>query len=217
MIINKQQYEGINCTSYKEHCDLFTEIYGSIAVNSCQIELAQKVTNNTFIKLSLSAGTYSVDDFSAKIKVAVLQGGQDWEPPQIKDLKLVIPEHYTFMTSNTIFIVLDILEKHLKKTTLIKSTLLAGSHKTSLDTLSPPKLLLLHYKQTNKVKNKLNGHPSSLIACMHVFNYEAVFSPKHLLFLELEIHLPNLDFKVLDENNNEVILRTFYLQLLNKE
>ena len=90
MIINKQQYEGINCTSYKEHCDLFTEIYGSIAVNSCQIELAQKVTNNTFIKLSLSAGTYSVDDFSAKIKVAVLQGGQDWEPPQIKDLKLVI-------------------------------------------------------------------------------------------------------------------------------
>ena len=29
-------------TSYKEHCDLYTEIHGSIAVNSCQIELAQK-------------------------------------------------------------------------------------------------------------------------------------------------------------------------------
>ena len=29
-------------TSYKEHCDLYTEIHGSIAVNSCQIEPAQK-------------------------------------------------------------------------------------------------------------------------------------------------------------------------------
>ena len=29
-------------TSYKEHCDLYTEIHGSIAVNSCQIELTQK-------------------------------------------------------------------------------------------------------------------------------------------------------------------------------
>ena len=29
-------------TSYKEHCDLYTEIHGLIAVNSCQIELAQK-------------------------------------------------------------------------------------------------------------------------------------------------------------------------------
>ena len=29
-------------TSYKEHCDLCNEIHGSIAVNSCQIELAQK-------------------------------------------------------------------------------------------------------------------------------------------------------------------------------
>ena len=26
----------------KEHCDLYTEIHGSIAVNSCQIELPQK-------------------------------------------------------------------------------------------------------------------------------------------------------------------------------
>ena len=29
-------------TSYKEHCDLYTKIRGSIAVNSWQIELAQK-------------------------------------------------------------------------------------------------------------------------------------------------------------------------------
>ena len=53
----------------------------------------------------------------------VLQERQDWIPPQIKDLKLVIPEYHTFMASNILFIALDILEKHLEKTTQIKSTL----------------------------------------------------------------------------------------------
>ena len=53
---------------------------------------------------------------------------------------------------------------------------------------------------------------------MHVFNHNASFSPAVLAFLELEdIYQPHLDFKVLDENSNEVIPRTFYLQLLNKE
>ena len=127
-------------TLYKEHCDLYTEIHGSIAVNSCQIELAQKdiillsnasiivyrtgkrtsVENNKFIHFNLSAGTYSIDDFNAKIKVAILQKRQDWEPPQIKESKLVILEHYTFMASSTIFIALGIPNNYLEKTTLIR-------------------------------------------------------------------------------------------------
>ena len=109
-------------TLYKEHCELYTEIHGSITVNNCQVELAQKdiillpnvsiivykagkrtaVENNKFIHFNLSAGSHSIDDFNAKIKVAILQKRQDWEPTQIKDLKLVIPEDYTFMASNTI-------------------------------------------------------------------------------------------------------------------
>ena len=64
-------------TSYKEHFDLYTEIHGSIAINSCHIELAQKdiillsevsimiykagkrtgVENTKFIHFNLSAGT----------------------------------------------------------------------------------------------------------------------------------------------------------------
>ena len=153
-------------TLYKEHCELYTEIHGSIAVNSCQIELAQKdiillsnasiivyrtgkrtsVENNKFIHFNLSAGTYSIDDFNAKIKVAILQKRQDWEPPQIKDLRLIIPEHYTFMTYNTIFIALGILDNYLEKPTLIRSTLPPDSYKTSLDLSPPPKLLSLHCK-----------------------------------------------------------------------
>ena len=224
-------------TSYKEHCDLYTEIHGSIAVNSCQIELAQKdiillskvsiivykagkrtgVENTKFISFNLSAGTYSIDDFNAKIKVVILQQRQDWEPPQIKDLKLVIPEDYTFIASNNIFIALGIQDNYLEKTMLIRSRLPPGSCKTSLDTSTPPISLSLHYKQISKVKNELDGQPSSLLACMHVSNYKANFSPIHLVFLELDIDQPHLDFKILDESNNEVIPWTFYLQLLNKE
>ena len=223
-------------TSYKEHCDSYTEIYGSIAVNSCQIGLAQKdiillssisvifykagartgVKNNIFIKFSLSAGTYSIDDFNAKIKVAVLQQRQDWVPPQIKDLRLVIREHDAFMASNIFFTALGIPDKHLEKTTLIKLILPPGSYKTSLDTSPPSKLLSLHCKQINKVKKELDGQPSSLLTSMHVSDYKAAFSPMHLVFLELDMHRNHLDFKILDEKNNEVIPRTLHLQLLNK-
>ena len=134
-------------TSYKEHYDLYTKIHGSIAVNSCQIELTQKdiiilseasivnykagkragVENTNFIHFNLSGGTYSIDDFNAKIKVAILQQVQGWGSPQIKDLKLVIPEDYTFMVSNNVFIALGIQDKYLEKTTLIGSRLPSGS------------------------------------------------------------------------------------------
>ena len=76
--------KALTYASYKEHCDLYTEIHGSIAFNSCQIGLTQKdiillssisvifykagartsVENNLFIKFSLSVGTYFIDDFS---------------------------------------------------------------------------------------------------------------------------------------------------------
>ena len=83
--------KALTYTSYKEHCDLYTEIHGSIAFNSCQIELAQKdiillsnasiviykagkrtgVENDRFIHFNLSAATYSIDDFNAKTNVAI--------------------------------------------------------------------------------------------------------------------------------------------------
>ena len=150
--------KALTYTLYKKHSELYTEIHGSIAVNSCQIGLAQKdiillsevsivickagkrtgVENDKFIHFNHSAGTHSIDDFNAKIKVAILQQRQDWEPPQIKDLRLVIPEDYTFIVSNTIFIALGIPDNYLEKTTLIRSTLPPGSYKTSLDTSPPP-------------------------------------------------------------------------------
>ena len=79
----------------------------------------------------------------------------------------------------------------------IKSTLPRGSHKTNLDTSPPLILLSLYCKQINKVKNELDGQLSSLIVRMHASNYTATFSPMHLVFFELDTHLPHLD-----ENNS---------------
>ena len=121
------------------------------------------------------------------------------------------------MASNTILIVLGIPDNYLEKTMLIRSTLTPGSCKTSLDASPPPISLSLHCKQINKVKNELDRQPSSLLACMHVSNYKPTFSPIYLVFSELDIDQAHLDFKIPDENNNEVIPKTLYLQLLNKE
>ena len=211
--------------SFKEHCDLYTEIHSSIAIHSCQVGLTQKdifllskpsllvykagkmtgVTNPEFIKFTLSEGTYSIDDFNAKIKISILQQRQGWESPQIKDLNLVIPKDYLFIADNAIFYTLGIQDKYLEKNTLIRSTLPPGSYKTSLDTSFAPKILSLHCEQINKTKIELDGQPSGLLVSTHVLKYAASFPRAHLVFLELEGTHHHLDFKILDENNNEVI------------
>ena len=93
--------KALTYTSYKEHYDLYTEINGSIAINSCQVGLAQKyiillskvsiviykagertgVENTKFMHFNLSAGTYSIDDFNTRVKISILQQIQDWESP----------------------------------------------------------------------------------------------------------------------------------------
>ena len=72
------------------------------------------VENTKFIHFNLSGGTYSIDDFNGKMNIAILQQRQDWEPPQVKDLRLVIPENYTFMAPNTI------LSRLVYKTNILK-------------------------------------------------------------------------------------------------
>ena len=74
--------EGIN----KEHCEQYTEIHDLMAINSCQRELRRKDTllsdtavilyrasshtdvETRNIKFTLSAGTYSVDDFMQTLR-----------------------------------------------------------------------------------------------------------------------------------------------------
>ena len=140
-------------TSYNEHCDLYTKIDGSIAVDSCHIGLTQKymillsevsiviykagkhtgVESNKSIHLNIPVGTLSIDHFNAKITVLIRRQNRTGKILKIKDLKLAIPEDCALMTSNNIFIGLGIPNNSLEKTTLIRSTLPPGSFKTSLD------------------------------------------------------------------------------------
>ena len=162
----------LTCTLYKELHNLYTEIQGSIAVNGCQVGLVQKsiillskvsiivykagkrtsVENTKFISFNRLVGTYSIDHFNAKIKVAILQQRQGWEPPQVKDLRLVITKDYTLMAENTIFYALATQNKYLEKTMLIRSTLRPGSYKTYLDTSPPPNILSLHLSKSTESK-----------------------------------------------------------------
>ena len=51
---------------------------------------------------------------------------------------------------------------------------------------------------------------------MKLSDYKAAFIPMHLVFLELDAQHRRLNFKLLHENKNTVILKTFHLQLLSK-
>ena len=56
-----------------------------------------------------------------------------------------------------------------------------------------------HYHHTvTKLKDELDGQPSSLLACMQVSDHDAAFSPMQLGFLELETSHCCSDFKPLD-------------------
>ena len=125
------------------------------------------------IQFTLSSSTYLINDFNKKIKAAVLQQKQNWNTPHIKNLKLVLPENYAFTAGNNFFIALGMLEKILNNINRKYLLAFSGSCKTQLVTSPLPKLLSLHCKQINKVKNESDDQPSSLLASVHVSNYKA--------------------------------------------
>ena len=60
--------------------------------------------------------------------------------PQVKDLKLVIPRHYTFMVSDDFFVVFSVPCNHLTKIKGTKSTLHPGPYKSYSSTGATRKL-----------------------------------------------------------------------------
>ena len=145
---------------------------------------------------------------------------RDFIPPKspgIIGLKLIIQENYAITADNKFFIALGIPNKYLYKINRKNTLDFSGSYETSLNTSPLPKVLSLHCKQINRVKNEVDGQPSSLLPCMQFSDYKAAFAPMHLVFLELDTHNCYLDFKLDDENNNAIIARPFYIQLLNKD
>ena len=154
---------------------VYTEIQDLIAVNSCQIELARhillsdtavalfRVSSRTGVKnkrrnSTLLASTYSIDDFNAKVYIRVLKQRQDWEAPQIKDLKLDITKHYTLYPLMAFLLCLVFSTTILERLHVTSQLCALARKKTFLDTRPPPKLLLLYCKQTNRIKNVVGGN-----------------------------------------------------------
>ena len=118
-------------TSYKEHYELYTEIHGPFAVNSCQIELAQKdvilLSSISVIFMELvNALVWKRKNLSNLVYLqALIQLMILTQKPVavLQERQLHIPEHYIFIASDILFITLAILDKHLEGTTKTKSTL----------------------------------------------------------------------------------------------
>ena len=82
-----------------------------------------------------------------------------------------------------------------------------------------PRLLPLHCKQINRVKNEVGGQPSNLLACMQVSDNKSI-TLMHFIFLELNTHHCHWDFKFLHESNKAIIQRHFissYLRMSKRE
>ena len=146
-----------------------------------------------------------------------------WKPPIIENYQLKIPDLYTFIASNLLFEALGIT--NTIKLSAVKSSLFKGAYQTTLTPLTPaPENIYFYCNQIDEISNEINGQPSKLLYSWDVSESQGdlTYSPKHavnsnhLIFLQLSKTCHRLEFALLDSQNNEIIPKSFYLQLYNK-
>ena len=143
-----------------------------------------------------------------------------WKPPIIENYQLKIPDLYTFIASNLLFEALGIT--NTIKLSTVKSSLFKGAYQTTLTT--PTKNVYFYCNQIDEIANEINGQPSKLLYSWDVSESREglTYSPKHavnsnhLIFLQLSKTCHRLEFALLDNQNHEIIPKSFYLQLYNK-
>ena len=62
---------------------------------------ASVVPKNNEVKMILSGGAYSIEQFNKSMQEALKGKGDQWVPPQIKNYKLIIPKNHAFMALKT--------------------------------------------------------------------------------------------------------------------
>ena len=225
-------------TLYQKNNILYTPIEGVIAI--LKMELTLPKTRNDKIRLTdeaivlykrkkeekpilfvLSKGSYSIDQFNQLFAKNDEILTSQWEPPIIENYQLKIPDSlYTFTASNLFFEALGIT--NAIKLSEINASLFGGAYQT---TLTPtPKNVYFYCNQIDDIANEINGQPSKLLYSWDVSESEGnlTYSPKHpvnsnhLIFLQLKKTCHRLEFALLDNQNNEIIPKSFYLQLYNK-
>ena len=172
------------------------------------------------ILIVLSKGSYSIDQFNQLLTKNNEILTSQWEPSIIENYQLKIPDSYTFIASNLLFKALGIT--NVIKLSAVKSLLFKGDYQT---TLTPtPKNIYFYCNQIDELANEINGQPSKLLHSWDVSESQGdlTYSPKHavnsnhLIFLQLRKTCHRLEFALLDNQNNEIIPKSFYLQLCNK-
>ena len=225
-------------TRYQKNNILYTPIEGVIAILKIAITLPK--TRNDIIRLTdevivlykrkkeekpilfvLSKGSYSIDQFNQLFAKNNEIFTSQWEPPVIENYQLKIPDSlYTFTASNLLFEALGIT--NAIKLSEINASLFGGAYQT---TLTPtPKNVYFYCNQIDKIANEINGQPSKLLYSWDVSESEGnlTYSPKHavnsnhLIFLQLKKTSHRLEFALLDNQNNDITPKSFYLQLYNK-
>ena len=130
----------------------------------------------------------------------------------IENYQLKISDSYKFIASNLLFEALGITSNI--KLSAVKSSLFKGDYQT---TLTPPAKKIYFYE----ISNEINGQPSKLLYSWDVSESQGdlTYSPKHavisnhLIFLQLSKTCHRLEFALIDSQNNEIIPKSFYLQL----
>ena len=222
-------------TRYQKNNILYTPIEGVIAI--LKMELTLPKTRNDKIRLTdvlckrkkeekpilfvLYKGSYSIDQFNQFFAKNNEIKTSQWEPPIIENYQLKIPgDLYTFTASNLLFEALGIT--NAIKLSEINALLFGGAYQT---TLTPtPKNVYFDCNQIDEIANKINGQPSKLLYSWDVSESQGnlIYSPKHavnsnhLIFLQLKKTCHRLEFALLDNQNNDIIPKSFYLQLYNK-
>ena len=182
---------------------LYTPLHGgSLAVHTCDIafddsgsiKLITKVmilyaiskrlvANDSQLKIILSAGTYSINEFNQKMKDAIK--GEKWVAAQIKDYKLIIPEHHTFVASALLFEAMGVSANFL---TNMKSLLTTGKYQTTLK--PPPKKITLHCQEIDKFHNEIDSQPSTQLFSLDAANYAVHYTPSPPIYLPLSSSSP---------------------------
>ena len=223
-------------TRYQKNNILYTPIEWLIAILKIAITLLKtsndkmrltdevmilyKKKEEQSIQITLSKGSYSIDQFNQLFTKNNDIRTMQWKPPIIENYLLKIPDSYTFIASNLLFEALGIT--NTTKLSAVKSSLFKGAYQT---TLTPtPKNIYFYCNQIDEKANEINGQPSKLLYSWDVSESEGdlTYSPKHafnsshLIFLQLRKTCHRLEFALLDNQKKEIIPKSFYLQLHNK-
>ena len=162
-------------TRYQKNNILYTPIEGSIAILKITITLP-KIRNGKvnltdeviilYVKnkeqpiiITLSKGSYSIDQFNQLLTKSREILTRQWKPPIIENYQLKIPDNYMFTASNLLFEALGIINNI--NLTAVKSSLFKGAYQTTLT--PPPKKIYFYCNQIDEISNEIDGQPSKLL------------------------------------------------------